>query len=520
MSWISTIVCMCAAMAFYAGVYHLSLFFNPPRERANLSFALLCFFVGIYDLFCAALYSAADTLEGAFWQRNQFFSISFMLFFTVAFAYDFLKIDKKKRLVQLAAILTPVTLINYFTPLGIDDSSPAVKEITWLDLTYNESDLGIGNIVLYLIIISLMVYVFVLFRRQYIKGDKTVRPIVYGFLSFFLACINDMFVGAAVYPFIYLAEYGYLFVLWGMATSIQMRFVETYLVSEQTNLRQARILETIKRTQPALEAVVEDLSQISTAVATQSSEHTVTIEEVDASLGSVEVLSNDTVRAAMETRKIAETTKDASVASRVKLQGVEKDFELTMPSIEMLQEDIGGLAQQIDKTEEILGFINEISQQTSILAINAAIQAARAGNQGKGFRVVAQELRKLIKTTDEYLDRSRGLLEEIRQKSKVSAKNAANTCLLLEKQVKALRGVGAVIGNIVDSYISTTEKVDFIANAAEKQRSAIVQVASGMGHLKTAADELSYSAEMVLGNINKLASARRALDEILGDSSK
>ncbi|EOD00332.1 methyl-accepting chemotaxis protein [Caldisalinibacter kiritimatiensis] len=89
-----------------------------------------------------------------------------------------------------------------------------------------------------------------------------------------------------------------------------------------------------------------------------------------------------------------------------------KSLELIVKELRKVTEES---MRKVEETDKILGFISTIASKTNLLGLNAAIEAARLGNEGKGFRVVAEEIRKLAKTTDGYVKQVDTIINDIRQ---------------------------------------------------------------------------------------------------------
>ena len=167
------------------------------------------------------------------------------------------------------------------------------------------------------------------------------------------------------------------------------------------------------------------------------------------------------------------------------------------------------LGQRSDQIGEIVKVIEDIADQTNLLALNAAIEAARAGEQGRGFAVVADEVRKLAerttKATKEIADTIRtiqGDTSRAVESMQAGTKEAENGTTLVNK-------AGACIGEIVQAVQTATTMIQQMAGAIEQQSTATDQIAAnieavaavskraegGLGQVTQATTELSRMAE-------------------------
>ncbi|WP_267886731.1 methyl-accepting chemotaxis protein [Anaerosinus massiliensis] len=101
----------------------------------------------------------------------------------------------------------------------------------------------------------------------------------------------------------------------------------------------------------------------------------------------------------------------------------------------VLSEAVTEAKMHINKTHEVIGFINKVSQQTNLLGLNAAIEAARAGEQGKGFSVVANEVRKLADDSVEATERISAILNSIETSMQAIVSGIAETATVAERNI-------------------------------------------------------------------------------------
>ena len=187
------------------------------------------------------------------------------------------------------------------------------------------------------------------------------------------------------------------------------------------------------------------------------------------------------------------------------IQGMQRIAEVVRES----SDSIGKLAKSAEEIGQVIGVIDEIADQTNLLALNAAIEAARAGEHGRGFAVVADEVRKLAersgKATGEIADMIKGIqqgTEESVQSMEVGIKEVDKGRELSDK-------AGNSLTEIVNMNQRVMDMIQQIATASEEQSSAAEQIsrniesvasitkesAAGAEQAATAAEELNRQAE-------------------------
>jgi methyl-accepting chemotaxis protein len=135
------------------------------------------------------------------------------------------------------------------------------------------------------------------------------------------------------------------------------------------------------------------------------------------------------------------------------------------------------LGDRSQKIGDILSLISDIAEQTNLLALNAAIEAARAGEAGKGFAVVASEVRKLA-------ERSLGSTDAIREIVNAIQSETNATIMATEQGTRQAAEVAALMAE-------TAEMLDGSILAARQQKSAVDQVAEAIVQIRDAADQLT-----------------------------
>ncbi len=163
-------------------------------------------------------------------------------------------------------------------------------------------------------------------------------------------------------------------------------------------------------------------------------------------------------------------------------------------SVKLAIDAMGLISDSSEQINEIIVVISDIAEQTNLLALNAAIEAARAGEQGKGFAVVADEVRKLA-------ERSATAAQEITQLIKQSSGRVEEGMSLSDK-------AGNMLESIVDHVDKTAEMVEQISAATEQQAATSNAIKDGMNHIAETIENNASSSQ------NLSASAQNMLDEI------
>jgi methyl-accepting chemotaxis protein len=180
-------------------------------------------------------------------------------------------------------------------------------------------------------------------------------------------------------------------------------------------------------------------------------------------------------------------------------------------------ESISKLARSADQIGDIISVIDDIADQTNLLALNAAIEAARAGEQGRGFAVVADEVRKLAERTGKATGEITGMIKGIQQETDEAVKSMEAGILEVDKGRDLADRAGSSLNEIVSMAQRVQDMIQQIASATEEQSSAAEQIsknvegvssiareaASGAHQSAAAAEELNRQAESMRQMVSK-----------------
>jgi methyl-accepting chemotaxis protein len=250
----------------------------------------------------------------------------------------------------------------------------------------------------------------------------------------------------------------------------------------------------------AAAGVMASVDETSTAV----NEISVTIEQVTRKLDHLTGIVHQSASAMEQiSHTIGNVEQSAAisheVSSQVKSQADESIAVVTetIESLAEIQNSVGlsyeaitRLSENSNRIENIVNVINDITKRTNLLALNASIIAAQAGEYGKGFGVVADEIRTLSLQTGHSTGEITSIIEEIMRESKTAANNITTSRTLVQRGVELGNSTGAALKAIYDRSVCSMDMTQQIKQATEEQATSVHLVAGSMEDISTMTSQI------------------------------
>jgi methyl-accepting chemotaxis protein len=255
-------------------------------------------------------------------------------------------------------------------------------------------------------------------------------------------------------------------------------------------------------------ASVSQLTSGAAETSTAVSETTTTVEEV----------KQTTDVSSQKAKHVVELGQKSVEISRTGLKSIEdtiNGMNRIKGQVESIADVVVRLSEQSQAIGEIIATVNDLAEQSNLLAVNASIEAAKAGEQGKGFAVVAQEIRSLAAQSKQATTQVRNILFDV-QKAISSAVMATELgSKAVEDGVRLSTQAGEAIDVLAQSVTESTNAAIQIAASSQQQLIGMDQVVSAMGNIREAALQMASSTKQTEKSAHDLHSLGLRLQEIV-----
>jgi methyl-accepting chemotaxis protein len=258
------------------------------------------------------------------------------------------------------------------------------------------------------------------------------------------------------------------------------------------------------------------LDNASKQMASSMEEAVVQVNSVAIASEEMSTTSSEIAQNCVSATKSSEKANNATIAGETVITETVAVMDRINSIVKASAKTVGSLGNRSDQIGEVINLINDIADQTNLLALNAAIEAARAGEQGRGFAVVADEVRKLAERTTEAT-------KQIGQTIKAMQTETKQAVVSMEEGVKAVeigtqdaRRSGDALRDILSQINVVTSEIGQIAVASEQQTATTNEIARNIQQISGAMEETARNVGENAEAASQMAKLSTELKRLIG----
>jgi len=276
------------------------------------------------------------------------------------------------------------------------------------------------------------------------------------------------------------------------------------------------IISEVKASAEDLVSSSNEIQATSTQLAAGTEEQTAQASDIATSVQEMTASIVENSKNVNHASNLATNANEKTVEGKKAMGDAKSGAETVALVTEKAVGSVQSLSDRAGKIGEVIAVINDIADQTNLLALNAAIEAARAGEQGRGFAVVADEVRKLAERTTKATQEITDTIHAMQEDTTITSQSMLEAQQKVHESVEAAVNTDAIFSNIAGAVNTIMDMMNQIATATEQMSSGAEQISKNMESISAVSGESASGVEQMSVAAGQLNKRSEALLKIIG----